>query len=116
IGSAAEPSLPRAHRVLPTPQGAPFCQAKAIELEARKAITLVCGRHEGVDERVRSYIDEDISLGDFVMTGGEIAAMAIIDACSRLVPGVLGNPGSTAQESHSPEMDGMLEYPQYTRP
>jgi tRNA (guanine37-N1)-methyltransferase len=113
----AEPlPLPRPHRVLLTPQGAPFCQAKAIELAARPSIALVCGRYEGFDERVRSFIDEDVSLGDFVMTGGEIAAMAIIDACSRLVPGVLGNPGSATQESHSPAMDGMLEYPQFTRP
>jgi tRNA (guanine37-N1)-methyltransferase len=76
----------------------------------------VCGRYEGFDERVASFIDEEISLGDFVMTGGEVAAMAIIDTCSRLLPGVLGNPGSAMLESHSPSMEGMLEYPQFTRP
>lgn len=113
---AVRPSSPRAHRVLLTPQGAPFRQEKAIELAERPSIALICGRYEGFDERVRSFVDEEISLGDFVMTGGELAAMAIIDACSRLLPGVLGNPGSATQESHSPAIDGMLEYPQYTRP
>lgn len=107
---------PRAHRVLLTPQGAPFNQAKAIELAARPAVALVCGRYEGFDERVRSFVDEEISLGDFVMTGGEVGAMAIVDACSRLLPGVLGNAASSMHESHSPAMDGLLEYPQYTRP
>lgn len=106
----------RAHRVLLTPQGAPFSQEKAIELAARPSFALVCGRYEGFDDRVRSFVDEEVSLGDFVMTGGEIAAMAIIDATSRLLSGVLGNPGSATQESHSPAMDGMLEYPHYTRP
>jgi tRNA (guanine37-N1)-methyltransferase len=106
----------RAHRVLLTPQGAPFRQAKAMELAARPAIALICGRYEGFDDRVRSFVDEEASLGDFVMTGGELGAMAIIDACSRLLPGVLGNSASAEHESHSPAMDGMLEYPQYTRP
>jgi tRNA (guanine37-N1)-methyltransferase len=114
IAEAAAPA--RAHRVLLTPQGAPLTQAKAIELAGRPSVALVCGRYEGFDERVRGFIDEEISLGDFVMTGGEVAAMAIIDTCSRLLPGVLGNPGSAMQESHSPAMEGMLEYPQYTRP
>ncbi|WP_437496982.1 tRNA (guanosine(37)-N1)-methyltransferase TrmD [Sorangium sp. So ce1099] len=117
-GAAAEPSghAQRAHRVLLTPQGQPFRQAKAIELAARPAIALVCGRYEGFDERVRAFVDEEISLGDFVMTGGEVAAMAVIDACVRLLPGVLGNAGSAEHESHSPALAGLLEYPQYTRP
>ncbi|XXT14371.1 tRNA (guanosine(37)-N1)-methyltransferase TrmD [Sorangium sp. So ce429] len=117
-GPAAEPSghAQRAHRVLLTPQGQPFRQAKAIELAARPAIALVCGRYEGFDERVRAFVDEEISLGDFVMTGGEVAAMAVIDACVRLLPGVLGNAGSAEHESHSPALAGLLEYPQYTRP
>jgi tRNA (guanine37-N1)-methyltransferase len=118
-GSAeAAPSglAPRAHRVLLTPQGQPFRQEKAIELAARPAVALVCGRYEGFDERVRAFVDEEISLGDFVMTGGEVAAMAVIDACVRLLPGVLGNAGSTEHESHSPALSGLLEYPQYTRP
>ncbi|MGK3962218.1 tRNA (guanosine(37)-N1)-methyltransferase TrmD [Sorangium sp. So ce118] len=106
----------RAHRILLTPQGQPFRQAKAIELAARPAIALVCGRYEGFDERVRAFVDEEISLGDFVMTGGEVAAMAVIDACVRLLPGVLGNAGSAEHESHSPALAGLLEYPQYTRP
>ena len=106
----------RAHRILLTPQGAPLGQAKVVDLSARPAIMLVCGRYEGFDERVRSYVDEQISLGDFVMTGGEVAAMAIVDATVRLLPGVLGNADSTREESHSPDNAGLLEYPQYTRP
>jgi tRNA (guanine37-N1)-methyltransferase len=106
--------LPRARRVLLTPQGAPFVQKTAVRLSGEPAIMLVCGRYEGFDERVRSFVDEEISLGDFVMTGGEIAAMAIIEATVRLLPGVLGNAESTREESHGD--DGLLEYPQYTRP
>jgi tRNA (guanine37-N1)-methyltransferase len=77
---------------------------------------LVCGRYEGFDERARSFVAEEVSLGDFVMTGGEVAAMAVVDGCARLLPGVLGNEASTIEESHSPESGGLLEYPQYTRP
>jgi tRNA (guanine37-N1)-methyltransferase len=106
---------PRSHRVLLTPQGRPFDQAKARELAGREAVALVCGRYEGFDERVRAYVDEEISLGDFVMTGGEVAAMALIEATVRLLPGVLGNEASTEEESHAPDV-GLLEYPQYTRP
>jgi tRNA (guanine37-N1)-methyltransferase len=107
---------PKAKRVLLTPQGAPFDQAKAIALAAEPAFMLICGRYEGFDERVRSHVHEEISLGDFVMTGGEVAAMAIIEATVRLLPGVLGNASSTHEESHSPGNDGLLEYPQFTRP
>jgi tRNA (guanine37-N1)-methyltransferase len=99
-----------------TPQGKRFDQALAISLAARPAFMLVCGRYEGFDERVRSLVAEEISLGDFVMTGGEVAAMAIIEATVRLLPGVLGNEASTEEESHSPQTGGLLEYPQYTRP
>ena len=106
----------RAHRVLLTPQGTPFHQARAQTLSAMPAIALVCGRYEGFDDRVRAHVNEEISLGDFVMTGGEVAAMAIIEATVRLLPGVLGNEDSTREESHSPATDGLLEYPQYTRP
>lgn len=105
---------PRARRILMTPQGKPFAQPAAVRLSAEPAIMLVCGRYEGFDERVRSFVDEEISLGDFVMTGGEVAAMAIIEATVRLLPGVLGNIESTREESHGEE--GLLEYPQYTRP
>ena len=79
-------------------------------------MTLICGRYEGFDERVRAFVDEEISLGDFVLTGGEVAAMAIIEGVIRLLPGVLGNEASTTEESHSPDTEGMLEYPHYTRP
>ncbi len=103
----------RLRRVLLTPQGAPFDQATARRLATYPGIALICGRYEGVDERVRDAVDEQISLGDFVMTGGEVAAMAVIEATARLLPGVLGNEESTHEESHS---QGMLEYPQYTRP
>jgi tRNA (guanine37-N1)-methyltransferase len=106
----------RARRALMTPQGRVLDQAKVYELAGRPAIMLVCGRYEGFDERVRAHVDEEISLGDFVMTGGEVAAMAIIDACARLLPGVLGNEASTLDESHSASNGGLLEYPQYTRP
>src|SRR5678815_160497 len=107
---------PKAKRVLLTPQGAPFDQNKAIALAAEPALMLICGRYEGFDERVRAHVQDEISLGDFVMTGGEVAAMAIIDATVRLLPGVLGNAESIREESHSVDNEGLLEYPQYTRP
>ena len=106
----------KAHRALMTPQGRLLGQGKVRELAEREAVMLVCGRYEGFDERVRAYVEEEISLGDFVMTGGEVAAMAVVDACARLLPGVLGNEASTIDESHSPETGGLLEYPHYTRP
>jgi tRNA (guanine37-N1)-methyltransferase len=104
---------PRARRILLTPQGKPFTQETAQRLSREPALRLVCGRYEGFDERIRSFVDEEISLGDFVLMGGEIAALAVIEAVARLVPGVLGNLDSTHEESHS---EGLLEYPQYTRP
>jgi tRNA (guanine37-N1)-methyltransferase len=111
-GAAADG--PPAHRILLSPSGAPLTQAKVRELAGRRHLVLVCGRYEGIDERVAELaIDESISLGDFVMTGGEIAAMAIVDAVARFVPGVLGEATSTDDESFSA---GLLEYPQYTRP
>jgi tRNA (guanine37-N1)-methyltransferase len=113
---ADAPEGARAHRVLLTPQGCRLDQRKVRELAARPAVMLVCGRYEGFDERVRGHVHEEISLGDFVMTGGEVAAMAVVDACVRLLAGVLGNETSTIEESHSPETGGLLEYPHYTRP
>jgi tRNA (guanine37-N1)-methyltransferase len=101
-------------RILMSPTGRPFSQAIARELSALPAIAFVCGRYEGVDERVRAYVDDELSLGDFVLTGGEPAALAMIDAVVRLLPGALGNAESASTESHGD--DGMLEYPQYTRP
>ena len=105
---------PSARVLLLSPQGARFDQRKAHELAEGPALILVCGRYEGVDERVLRWVDEEISLGDFVLNGGEIAALAVIEAAARLVPGVLGNELSTQAESFSAE--GLLEGPQYTRP
>jgi tRNA (guanine37-N1)-methyltransferase len=97
-----------------SPRGRPLTQARARALAADAGITLLCGRFEGLDQRViEARALEEISLGDFVLTGGELAAMALIDACVRLIPRVLGNPESTADESFAA---GLLEYPQYTRP
>jgi tRNA (guanine37-N1)-methyltransferase len=107
---------PPAHRVLLTPQGEPFSQKTAHALAAEPHVALICGRYEGFDERVRSFVHREVSLGDFVMTGGEVAAMAIIEATSRLLPGVLGNEASSHSESFSEALEGGLEYPQYTRP
>ena len=106
----------RARRILMTPQGAPYDPRRARGLAREARIVLVCGRYEGFDERVRDFVDEEVSLGDFVLTGGEIPAMAVIEACIRFRPGVLGNDHSTAEESFSDELGGGLEYPQYTRP
>ncbi len=100
--------------VLMTPQGEVFRQEIAAEMVKEKQIVLICGRYEGVDERIRQYlIDKEISIGDYILTGGELAALVFIDAVSRLVPGVLGNAQSIERESFA---DGLLEYPQYTRP
>lgn len=102
------------HRVLMTPGGAPLDQQRVRSLAGTQHLVLVCGRYEGIDERVSELaIDEEISLGDFVLTGGELAAMAVIDAVARYVPGVLGESASTDEESFSASL---LEYPQYTRP
>lgn len=96
------------------PGGRRFDQDVARELAALEGFSLLCGRYEGVDERVRRHLcDEEISLGDFVLAGGEVAAMAVIEAVGRLVPGVMGNAASAEDESFS---EGLLEYPQYTRP
>lgn len=101
------------HRVLLTPAAARFDQAAARRLSALPSLTFVCGRYEGFDERVRGLVDEELSLGDFVLNGGEIAALAIIEATARLLPNVIGNSRSLDEESHA---EGLLEYPQYTRP
>lgn len=107
-------SLPgKPWRVLLSPQGRPLTQRHAGALAGRGAIALACGRYEGVDERVRAFVDEEISIGDFVLSGGEIAALVVIDAVSRLVPGVLGCEDSATDESFN---GALLEYPQYTRP
>jgi len=103
-----------AHVILLSPQGALFDQRKAKELSLKTRLVLICGRYEGVDQRVAEHLaDEEISIGDFVLSGGEPAAAVIVDAVSRLIPGVVGRGDSVLNESF---MDGTLDYPQYTRP
>ena len=100
--------------ILLTPQGRVFTQKVAAELSAHPRLALICGRYEGVDERIRQHLATDeISIGDYVLTGGELPAMILIDAVARLIPGVLGDPDGAADDSHAA---GLLEYPHYTRP
>ena len=109
IAAARGPS----HRILLTPRGRRFDQEGARALAARPRVTLVCGRYEGIDERVASLVDDQLCIGDFVLAGGELAAAAVLEATARLVPGVLGCGMSAGDESFS---TGRLEYPQWTRP
>jgi tRNA (guanine37-N1)-methyltransferase len=102
-----------AHVVLLAPDGHRFDQATAARLAREPRLVLCCGRYEGIDERVRTRVDEVVSIGDFVLAGGEPAALVVLDAVARLVPGVMGNAASAAEESFAA---GLLEYPQYTRP
>jgi tRNA (guanine37-N1)-methyltransferase len=105
---------PESPIILLSPRGRLFSQRIAEELAQREHLVLVCGHYEGVDERVREHLATDeLSIGDYVLTGGELAAMVVVDAVGRLLPGVLGGEQSTAEESHS---SGVLEYPHYTRP
>ena len=100
--------------ILLSPQGRLFTQAVAWELSRHERLLLICGRYEGVDERVRQHlVTDELSTGDYVLTGGELAAMVIVDAVTRLLPGVLGDPGATLEDSHA---QGLLEGPHYTRP
>jgi len=99
--------------VLLTPQGQVYKQGVALELVEEANLILICGHYEGFDERIRQYVDLEISVGDYVLTGGELPAMIIADSIARLLPGVLGDDTSSHDESHT---DGLLEYPQYTRP
>jgi tRNA (guanine37-N1)-methyltransferase len=111
-GTPEEPA--RWPRLYLSPRGAPFTQEMARRLAGAEGVTILCGRFEGVDQRVIDHFAlEEVSLGDFVLTGGEIAAQAMLDATVRLIPGVLGNAASTDEESFS---DGLLEHPQYTQP
>ena len=97
-----------------TPQGEPFTQTRACSLAEEQRVVLLCGRYEGVDERVREiYVDEEISIGDYVLTGGEVPAMVVIEAVSRMIPGVLGCSNSAVEDSFS---SGLLDFPQFTRP
>jgi tRNA (guanine37-N1)-methyltransferase len=99
--------------ILTTPQGVPFVQKTARELAGLETIIIICGRYEGVDERIRAFVDMEVSVGDYVLTGGEIPALVIMDAVSRLIAGVLGDEASYLTDSF---FCGLLEYPQYTRP
>jgi len=110
----AEDGIEALRIILLTPQGRLFCQQVALELSACNHLILICGHYEGVDERVREYlVSDEISIGDYVLSGGEFAAMVVADAVVRLVPGVLGSEASPIDDSHA---TGLLEYPQYTRP
>ena len=108
---AAEPKPAR--RILLTPRGTPLSTDMAKRLAREAHLVLLCGHYEGVDERVMTLIDEEISIGDYVLTGGELPAMVLVDCMARFIPGVLGGEASTEEESFS---EGLLEYPQYTRP
>lgn len=113
--ASAKDHLPAGSPVLYlSPQGAVFDQATAQRLAGLPGLVLLAGRYEGIDERlIESQVDEELSLGDFVLSGGEIAAMVVIDAVARLLPGVLGDAASASQDSF---MDGLLDHPHYTRP
>jgi tRNA (guanine37-N1)-methyltransferase len=112
--TAVKKEVPESRTILLSPGGRPLDQKKAWELSNLSSLTLICGRYEGIDERIRlHYVDEEISIGDYVLTGGELPAMVLVEAVSRLLPGVLGDPESVVEESFH---DNLLEYPQYTRP
>jgi len=101
------------HVILLTPQGVPLNQEHVNHLAEWPRLVLICGRYEGVDDRVRDVVDQELSIGDYVLTGGELAALVVVDAVGRLIPGVLGNEGSSEDDSFS---QGLLEFPQFTRP
>ncbi len=112
--TAAKRKTPESRVVYLTPQGRPFDQAVAQELSEAEGLIFVCGRYEGIDERIcQQYIDDEISIGDYVLTGGELAAMVVVDAVVRLIPGVLGGEDSAEKETFS---KGLVEHAQYTRP
>jgi tRNA (guanine37-N1)-methyltransferase len=113
---ASRERMPGGRVVLLGPGGQRLDQAMARRLADHGKLILVCGRYEGVDERVRTAVDMEVSLGDFVLTGGELAALCGVDAAARMVPGVLGNAASAWTESFSAEAEQLLEHPQYTRP
>jgi tRNA (guanine37-N1)-methyltransferase len=108
-----ELGTPESHVVLLSPRGARLNQAAIEQLATRDHLILLCGRYEGVDERVSELVDEEISIGDYVLAGGELPALVVVEAIGRLIPGALGNPSSLETESHA---RGLLEHPQYTRP
>jgi tRNA (guanine37-N1)-methyltransferase len=111
--TAIQSGNPKVRVILMTPQGYPLRQEVVKRLAQQPHLLLICGRYEGVDERVRDVVDEEISIGDYVLTGGELAALVVIDAVSRQIPGVLGDEEASENDSFS---QGLLEHPQYTRP
>lgn len=118
---AAEPDAAPPTLVVPTPAGEPFRQATAHEFAGLPRLVFACGRYEGIDARVVEYARtrmpvREVSLGDYVLNGGEVAVLAIVEAVVRLLPGVLGNPSSLVEESHAVDGDGTLEYPVFTKP
>ncbi len=116
---AAELKAPKAKRLYLSPRGKPLTQAKALKLSQEKALTLLCGRFEGVDQRALDYYEmEEISIGDYVLAGGEVAAQVLLEAVIRLLPGILGEKHSADEESFglSDDYAGLLEYPHYTKP
>ena len=114
LGAALQANYQTGRLINMSPRGTPLTQAKVRELAKEEELTIICSRFEGIDERVlEAYGAEDISIGDYILTGGEQAAMIMLDAIIRLLPGVLGNEESNSEESFE---DGLLEYPQYTRP
>ncbi len=107
-------SPPNCPVVLMTPQGKPFSQSMAFEFASEQQVGIICGRYEGYDERIRQHlVTHEVSIGDFVLTGGELPALMIVDAVTRLLPGVLGDPTGAMDDSHAM---GLLEYPHYTKP
>ena len=116
VGAIREARLrdPDTHVVMLTPSGSKFTQEQALEYTQTPGITLLCGRYEGFDERICDYVDEELSIGDYVLSGGEPAAMCVLDAVIRLLPGVLGSPESAVLDSFTE--DGILDWPHYTRP
>jgi tRNA (guanine37-N1)-methyltransferase len=114
VESVLGDDLPDTRVVLMTPQGRPFTHALAVELAAASRLAIICGHYEGPDERIRqTIVTDEVSIGDYVLTGGELAAMVVIDATARFLPGVLGADGAAHRDSHA---DGLLEGPHYTRP
>lgn len=113
VEAVQEEAATTPRKILLTPQGEQYSQKKAEELAREEHLLLICGHYEGFDERILSLVDDEISIGDYVLTGGEIGAMVIIDSVVRLLPGVLGNEASPEEESFS---TGLLEHPHYTRP
>ena len=119
--SPDSPQTPRPVLIVPSPSGQLFSQQMAAELATASTLAFACGRYEGIDHRVIDWAStvfdvREVSLGDYVLNGGEVAVLAMIEAIVRLVPGVIGNPESLVEESHSVDTDGLLEYPVYTKP